>query len=126
MDLHPPALPPSLFSSILLASLHCICILLVFPSALNLKMLREKIRDNVLTNFSSTTSATFSSQVHHSSLAALGPLRSICIYNNAHSVFFFMQMDIFPYSVFYIFFEQYLDIWRIALINIAIALGECL
>ncbi|ONH92492.1 hypothetical protein PRUPE_8G178600 [Prunus persica] len=33
------------------------------------------------------------------------------------------QMDIFPYSVFYIFFEQYLDIWRTALINIAIALG---
>ncbi|PRQ25180.1 putative protein patched/dispatched [Rosa chinensis] len=34
-----------------------------------------------------------------------------------------LKMDIFPYSVFYIFFEQYLDIWRIALINIAIALG---
>ncbi|XP_050231627.1 uncharacterized protein LOC126680534 [Mercurialis annua] len=34
-----------------------------------------------------------------------------------------LQIDIFPYSVFYIFFEQYLDIWRIALINIAIALG---
>ncbi|XP_050366394.1 uncharacterized protein LOC126784899 isoform X2 [Argentina anserina] len=34
-----------------------------------------------------------------------------------------LKMEIFPYSVFYIFFEQYLDIWRIALINIAIALG---
>ncbi|KAG6712155.1 hypothetical protein I3842_05G089900 [Carya illinoinensis] len=34
-----------------------------------------------------------------------------------------LKMDIFPYSVFYIFFEQYLDIWKIALINIAIALG---
>ncbi|CAN6688278.1 unnamed protein product [Malus baccata var. baccata] len=34
-----------------------------------------------------------------------------------------LKMDIFPYSVFYIFFEQYLDIWRVALINIAIALG---
>ncbi|TYK02140.1 Niemann-Pick C1 protein-like isoform X2 [Cucumis melo var. makuwa] len=32
-------------------------------------------------------------------------------------------MDIFPYSVFYIFFEQYLDIWNTALMNIAIALG---
>ncbi|XP_004491642.1 uncharacterized protein [Cicer arietinum] len=34
-----------------------------------------------------------------------------------------LKMDIFPYSVFYIFFEQYLDVWNIALINIAIALG---
>ncbi|CAK7329084.1 unnamed protein product [Dovyalis caffra] len=34
-----------------------------------------------------------------------------------------LKIEIFPYSVFYIFFEQYLDIWRIALINIAIALG---
>ncbi|XP_065637744.1 uncharacterized protein LOC112012854 [Quercus suber] len=34
-----------------------------------------------------------------------------------------LQMNIFPYSVFYIFFEQYLDIWKIALINISIALG---
>ncbi|XP_054787457.1 uncharacterized protein LOC129293484 [Prosopis cineraria] len=34
-----------------------------------------------------------------------------------------LKMDIFPYSVFYIFFEQYLDIWKIALINITIALG---
>lgn len=34
-----------------------------------------------------------------------------------------MQIDIFPYSVFYIFFEQYLDIWKTALINIGIALG---
>ena len=35
-----------------------------------------------------------------------------------------MQMEIFPYSVFYIFFEQYLDIWRTALINISIGLGK--
>lgn len=34
-----------------------------------------------------------------------------------------LEMDIFPYSVFYIFFEQYLDIWTTALVNIAIALG---
>ncbi|KAL5858640.1 hypothetical protein ACOSQ3_006098 [Xanthoceras sorbifolium] len=34
-----------------------------------------------------------------------------------------LKIQIFPYSVFYIFFEQYLDIWRVALINIAIALG---
>ncbi|XP_061344098.1 uncharacterized protein LOC133290061 [Gastrolobium bilobum] len=34
-----------------------------------------------------------------------------------------LKMEIFPYSVFYIFFEQYLDIWKVALINIAIALG---
>ncbi|KAH7511464.1 hypothetical protein JRO89_XSUnG0200700 [Xanthoceras sorbifolium] len=35
-----------------------------------------------------------------------------------------LKIQIFPYSVFYIFFEQYLDIWRVALINIAIALGR--
>ena len=35
-----------------------------------------------------------------------------------------VQIQIFPYSVFYIFFEQYLDIWRLAVINIAIALGR--
>ncbi|XP_057966308.1 uncharacterized protein LOC131156550 [Malania oleifera] len=34
-----------------------------------------------------------------------------------------LKIQIFPYSVFYIFFEQYLDIWRTALINIALALG---
>ncbi|KAK7371782.1 hypothetical protein VNO80_05147 [Phaseolus coccineus] len=34
-----------------------------------------------------------------------------------------LKMDIFPYSVFYIFFEQYLDIWKLSLINITIALG---
>ncbi|KAL3655161.1 hypothetical protein CASFOL_000947 [Castilleja foliolosa] len=34
-----------------------------------------------------------------------------------------MQIDIFPYSVFYMFFEQYLDIWKTALINLAIAIG---
>ncbi|XP_064946929.1 uncharacterized protein LOC135597631 isoform X4 [Musa acuminata AAA Group] len=33
-----------------------------------------------------------------------------------------LKMEIFPYSVFYIFFEQYLDIWRTALINISIGL----
>ncbi|RVX12081.1 Niemann-Pick type C-related protein 1 [Vitis vinifera] len=35
-----------------------------------------------------------------------------------------LKIQIFPYSVFYMFFEQYLDIWRTALINIAIALGS--
>ncbi|GLT63217.1 hypothetical protein SLA2020_357960 [Shorea laevis] len=34
-----------------------------------------------------------------------------------------LKMNVFPYSVFYIFFEQYLDIWRVALINIAVAIG---
>ncbi|KAH9693862.1 SSD domain-containing protein [Citrus sinensis] len=34
-----------------------------------------------------------------------------------------LQMEIFPYSVFYMYFEQYLDIWRTALINLAIAIG---
>ncbi|KAF8405539.1 hypothetical protein HHK36_010446 [Tetracentron sinense] len=34
-----------------------------------------------------------------------------------------LKIQIFPYSVFYMFFEQYLDIWRTALINIAMALG---
>ncbi|XP_077246845.1 uncharacterized protein LOC143886669 [Tasmannia lanceolata] len=34
-----------------------------------------------------------------------------------------LKIDIFPYSVFYIFFEQYLDIWRTALINISLGLG---
>ncbi|KAK1304424.1 hypothetical protein QJS10_CPB11g02148 [Acorus calamus] len=34
-----------------------------------------------------------------------------------------LKIDIFPYSVFYIFFEQYLDIWKTALVNISIALG---
>ncbi|KMS99730.1 hypothetical protein BVRB_1g020980 [Beta vulgaris subsp. vulgaris] len=34
-----------------------------------------------------------------------------------------LQMEVFPYSVFYMFFEQYLDIWRTALINLAIAIG---
>lgn len=34
-----------------------------------------------------------------------------------------MQIEIFPYSVFYIFFEQYLNIWTVALTNLAIALG---
>ncbi|KAK3010810.1 hypothetical protein RJ639_011494, partial [Escallonia herrerae] len=35
-----------------------------------------------------------------------------------------LKIRVFPYSVFYIFFEQYLDIWRTALINIAIAIGR--
>ncbi|XP_048593833.1 NPC intracellular cholesterol transporter 1-like isoform X3 [Brassica napus] len=34
-----------------------------------------------------------------------------------------LKIDIFPYSVFYIFFEQYLNIWTVALTNLAIALG---
>lgn len=34
-----------------------------------------------------------------------------------------LKIEIFPYSVFYIFFEQYLDIWSTAVINLAIALG---
>ncbi|KAK9129235.1 hypothetical protein Sjap_009722 [Stephania japonica] len=34
-----------------------------------------------------------------------------------------LEIDVFPYAMFYIFFEQYLDIWRTALINLAIALG---
>ncbi|KAG6508389.1 hypothetical protein ZIOFF_033763 [Zingiber officinale] len=36
-----------------------------------------------------------------------------------------LKMEIFPYSVFYIFFEQYLDIWKTALINISIGLASC-
>ncbi|XP_010538733.1 PREDICTED: Niemann-Pick C1 protein-like [Tarenaya hassleriana] len=36
---------------------------------------------------------------------------------------FYFQMEIFPYSVFYMFFEQYLDIWKTALINLSIAIG---
>ncbi|XP_034215216.1 NPC intracellular cholesterol transporter 1-like isoform X3 [Prunus dulcis] len=34
-----------------------------------------------------------------------------------------LNIEIFPYSVFYMFFEQYLDIWRTALINLSIAIG---
>ncbi|CAN6463965.1 unnamed protein product [Victoria cruziana] len=34
-----------------------------------------------------------------------------------------LKIEVFPYSVFYIFFEQYLSIWKTALINICIALG---
>ncbi|XP_019173720.1 PREDICTED: Niemann-Pick C1 protein [Ipomoea nil] len=34
-----------------------------------------------------------------------------------------LKMEVFPYAVFYMFFEQYLDIWRTALINLAIAIG---
>ncbi|KAK9740157.1 hypothetical protein RND81_03G015700 [Saponaria officinalis] len=34
-----------------------------------------------------------------------------------------LQMEVFPYSVFYMFFEQYLDIWKTALINLSIAIG---
>ncbi|KAK4751490.1 hypothetical protein SAY87_004972 [Trapa incisa] len=34
-----------------------------------------------------------------------------------------LKMEIFPYSVFYMFFEQYLDIWKTALINLTIAIG---
>ncbi|XP_073112906.1 uncharacterized protein [Elaeis guineensis] len=34
-----------------------------------------------------------------------------------------LKMQIFPYSMFYIFFEQYLDIWKTALTDISIGLG---
>ncbi|KAL8135782.1 hypothetical protein AgCh_010405 [Apium graveolens] len=34
-----------------------------------------------------------------------------------------LKIELFPYSVFYMFFEQYLDIWKTALINLAIAIG---
>ncbi|XP_044511407.1 NPC intracellular cholesterol transporter 1 [Mangifera indica] len=34
-----------------------------------------------------------------------------------------LKIEIFPYSVFYMFFEQYLHIWRTALINLAVAVG---
>jgi Niemann-Pick C1 protein len=35
-----------------------------------------------------------------------------------------LKMEIYPYSVFYMFFEQYLDIWKTALINLSIAIGS--
>ncbi|CAA6655866.1 unnamed protein product [Spirodela intermedia] len=34
-----------------------------------------------------------------------------------------LKIEIFPYSVFYIYFEQYLDIWKTALIDISVGLG---
>ncbi|KAK4390055.1 NPC intracellular cholesterol transporter 1, partial [Sesamum angolense] len=34
-----------------------------------------------------------------------------------------LKIDVFPYAVFYMFFEQYLNIWKTALINLAIAIG---
>lgn len=34
-----------------------------------------------------------------------------------------LKIEVFPYSVFYMFFEQYLDIWKTALISLAIAIG---
>jgi len=34
-----------------------------------------------------------------------------------------LKISVYPYSVFYIFFEQYLDIWRTTLINLSVALG---
>ncbi|KAL5557719.1 hypothetical protein UlMin_033930 [Ulmus minor] len=34
-----------------------------------------------------------------------------------------LKIEIFPYSVFYMFFEQYLDIWKTALISLSIAIG---
>ncbi|RLM65939.1 Niemann-Pick C1 protein-like [Panicum miliaceum] len=34
-----------------------------------------------------------------------------------------LQMEIFPYSVFYIFFEQYLGVWKTAIMNICVCLG---
>ncbi|KAI3517965.1 hypothetical protein L1887_06233 [Cichorium endivia] len=34
-----------------------------------------------------------------------------------------LKIEVFPYSVFYMFFEQYLDIWKTALISLGIAIG---
>ncbi|XP_071923445.1 uncharacterized protein [Coffea arabica] len=34
-----------------------------------------------------------------------------------------LKIEIFPYAVFYMFFEQYLNIWRTAIINLVIAIG---
>ncbi|CAI9753358.1 unnamed protein product [Fraxinus pennsylvanica] len=34
-----------------------------------------------------------------------------------------LKIEVFPYAVFYMFFEQYLNIWKTALINLAIATG---
>ncbi|CAJ1973140.1 unnamed protein product [Sphenostylis stenocarpa] len=34
-----------------------------------------------------------------------------------------LKIEIFPYSVFYMFFEQYLHIWKTALVNLGIAIG---
>ncbi|KAL0361852.1 UNVERIFIED_CONTAM: NPC intracellular cholesterol transporter 1 [Sesamum radiatum] len=34
-----------------------------------------------------------------------------------------LKIDVFPYAVFYMFFEQYLNIWKTAVINLAIAIG---
>ncbi|EEE61504.1 hypothetical protein OsJ_15793 [Oryza sativa Japonica Group] len=34
-----------------------------------------------------------------------------------------LQMQMFPYSVFYIFFEQYLGVWKTAIMNICVCLG---
>ncbi|KAJ0561842.1 putative protein patched/dispatched [Helianthus annuus] len=35
-----------------------------------------------------------------------------------------LKIEVFPYSVFYMFFEQYLDIWKTALVSLAIATGK--
>ncbi|KAG9151287.1 hypothetical protein Leryth_002836 [Lithospermum erythrorhizon] len=35
-----------------------------------------------------------------------------------------LKMEIFPYAVYYMFFEQYLTIWRTALVNLSIAIAE--
>ncbi|KAG6434864.1 hypothetical protein SASPL_106508 [Salvia splendens] len=34
-----------------------------------------------------------------------------------------LGIDVFPYAVFYMFFEQYLNIWKTALVNLAIAMA---
>ncbi|KAM3388798.1 hypothetical protein ACQJBY_011126 [Aegilops geniculata] len=34
-----------------------------------------------------------------------------------------LQMEIFPYSVFHVFFEQYLSVWKTAIMNICVCLG---
>jgi Niemann-Pick C1 protein len=35
-----------------------------------------------------------------------------------------LQIEVFPYSVFYIFFEQYLDIWNTTIVSLSLALGK--
>ena len=41
-----------------------------------------------------------------------------------HQLWRVLQIKVFAYSVFYIFFEQYLDIMRTAVISLALATGE--
>lgn len=60
--------------------------------------------------------------IHFSRIGRAYQFYSVYNYNFS----FLVQMEIFPYSVFYMYFEQYLDIWRTALINLAIAIGQYL